>query len=309
MHLSTPVSGRITDRGLFVDARGDLSGTPLLYVHGGPGQGAYQFMAIQGDRLGAAAGLVGFDQRGVGRSAPLADAPNLTIADLVDDCEAIREALGVSRWVVLGQSFGGMLALRYAASYPGSVRAVIFENPSWDLALTIRAALPRVASKLDAAGDATAARAARVAADSDDPARELWAAYLAALGALGDAREEYFTPRPETRQLLRDIWSARSRDASEGDEASMSTMRHSKAIQADDTLYESQLPLLAKLEMPAMLITGGLDPTTSPEQREAFRAAGHTLVEFTSAGHFVQADEPEDYARTVIKFAGGQDAG
>ena len=92
----------------------------------------------------------------------------MTIADLIEDCEPVRQALGVRRWMVLGQSFCGMLALRYAISYPGPVSAAVFENPVWDVTLTARAALPRIASG------------------------------LAALGrdALGDEREAYFLPIP-----------------------------------------------------------------------------------------------------------------
>jgi pimeloyl-ACP methyl ester carboxylesterase len=69
--------------------------------------------------------------------------------------------------------------------------------------------------------------------------------------------------------------------------------------------YESLLPLLPRLDMPALLITGGQDPTTSPEQRDAFLRASprHTKAEFERAGHFVHADNPGPYARLVIDFA------
>jgi proline iminopeptidase len=306
------MSGQITDRGLFVDIRGAEDGTPLLFLHGGPGQGCYEFMAIQGDRLSAAVRLIGLDQRGVDRSAPLAAGSSLTIADLVDDCEAVREALGISRWTVLGQSFGGMLALRYAATHPGRVRAVIFENPAWDVALTVRGALPGVARTLEAAGDTTAARAARLAADSDDPVEELWDAYMAALGALGEAADTYFIPDPATRQLLQEVRTARPDSGSAGDEPNPGPSRlHHQAIVADSTFYQSLLPLLGELDMPALLITGGLDPTTSPEQREAFRRSspGHTALDFATAGHFVHADQPADYAQAVTRFAAALQAG
>jgi pimeloyl-ACP methyl ester carboxylesterase len=90
----------------------------LLFVHGGPGQGAYPFMALQGDLLSDGLRVIGLDQRGVDRSAPLPAGAGLTIAELVEDCEAVRHELGVDRGVVLGQSFGGILALRYAVTYP-----------------------------------------------------------------------------------------------------------------------------------------------------------------------------------------------
>lgn len=110
--------------------------------------------------------------------------------------------------MILGQSFGGM-ALRYAISYPGSVSAAVFENPVWDVALTARAALPRIARRLAALGQNAEARTALHAAESDLPARARWAAYVAALTALGDEREAYFVPDPGTRLRLGEISLAR----------------------------------------------------------------------------------------------------
>src|SRR5258706_14347448 len=66
---SGSISGRVTRHGLFVDVRGQASRPALLFLHGGPGQGAYDFMAMQGDRLGNALRVVRLDQRGVDRSA------------------------------------------------------------------------------------------------------------------------------------------------------------------------------------------------------------------------------------------------
>jgi pimeloyl-ACP methyl ester carboxylesterase len=76
------------------------------------------------------------DQRGMGRSTPLgpadasAAAPQalaerlaLHRADaIVRDAECFRQALGIDRWSVLGQSFGGFCTVTYLSSFPGSLR-------------------------------------------------------------------------------------------------------------------------------------------------------------------------------------------
>jgi proline iminopeptidase len=293
---------RLTEHGLYADVRGDTGAPPLLFLHGGPGQGCHDFMALQGDLLAASVRLIGLDQRGVDRSAPLPEDASLTIADLVGDCEAVREELGIERWAVLGQSFGGSLALRYAAAHPAAVAAVAFENPVWDLAASARAALPRVALMLTERGRRDAALAALAAAGREDSARPLRAAYVAALEALGADREVFFVPSPATRARLAEIRAAHERpDGAAGDEGSM---RHHLAISADDGTYESLLGLLPRLTAPALLITGGYDPLTSPAQRDAFRRAapGHRLLEVAGAGHFVHADEPLQYAGAVSEF-------
>jgi proline iminopeptidase len=296
---------RITEHGLFADIRGDAGAPALLFLHGGPGQGCHDFMAVQGDLLAASVRVIGIDQRGVDRSIPLpgaGDGAGITVIDLVADCEAVRQELGIERWAVLGQSFGGGLALRYAAACPRAISAVLFENPVWDLAASARAALPRAALMLTERGRQDAALAALGAAAQETSARALRAAYVAALEALARDREVFFVPNPATRARLAEIRQARELpDGAAGDEGSM---RHHVALTADENSYESLLGLLPRLTAPALLITGGYDPLTSPEQRDAFRQASprHRLLEIAGAGHFAHADDPLTYARAVSGF-------
>jgi pimeloyl-ACP methyl ester carboxylesterase len=114
----------------------------LVYLQGGPGQEAPR---PSGTPMGPAwlpRALQDFrvlmlDQRGTGLSTPYggqvadpaADAERLTHfrADaIVQDAERLREHLGVKRWSVLGQSFGGFCALHYLSVAPDSLREVFF---------------------------------------------------------------------------------------------------------------------------------------------------------------------------------------
>lgn len=310
-----PGQARLTRHGLFTDVRGDAASPALLYLHGGPGQGSYDFMALQGDRLAASLRVVGLDQRGVDRSAPLPAGATLTIADVVDDCEELRAALGVGRWAVLGHSFGGLFALRYATAYPAAVSAVVFENPAVDIALACRAGLTRAVRFLTSLGRPDDARAAQAALDADAAgtgrgaraaARALRRAYWAALDALGDQRESFFIPDPATRARLARIHAERPEVGTADDRKASeeSTHRFHLAIVGDDAGYDPGLPLLPPLTMPALLITGGQDPVTNDELRAAFRAASpaNRVIEFPEAGHFAHADTPAAYAAAVTAF-------
>jgi proline iminopeptidase len=78
----------------------------------------------------AAYRVVLFDQRGCGRSRPLADnaAADLTTnttQHLLGDIELLRGRLGIDRWVVTGGSWGVTLALAYAQRHPERVRALV----------------------------------------------------------------------------------------------------------------------------------------------------------------------------------------
>jgi proline iminopeptidase len=294
---------RVTRHGLFTDIRGDAASPPLLFLHGGPGQGCHEFMEFQGDLLASAVRLVGFDQRGVDRSEPLPEDATLTIADLIADCEELRQALGIERWAVLGHSFGGSLALRYAAAHPAAVTAVIFENAALDLAIACRTGLRRAARLLTSQGHQEAAETALAAAAGDGSPRAVRLAYKTALAALDD-REAFFLPDPATRARMRAVEDRAGRSAAEEATSEASSERHQALIEDDDACYEPLLPLLPKLEMPALLITGGRDTISDEELRSAFRAASpaNQLIEFPEAGHFAHADEPAAYAAAVITF-------
>ncbi len=107
---------------------GNPHGTPAVWLHGGPGSGS----ATGSRRLfdpGAYRAVL-LDQRGCGRSRPLADsaAADLsanTTEHLIADLEELREHLGIDRWVVVGGSWGVTLALAYAQRHPDRVRAMV----------------------------------------------------------------------------------------------------------------------------------------------------------------------------------------
>ena len=107
---------------------GNPNGQPALYLHGGPGSGASpgQRRFFDPDAYRA----VLFDQRGSGRSRPLASEPDAdlrtnTTAHLIADIEALRELHGVDSWTVLGLSWGTTLALAYAQTHRERVNALV----------------------------------------------------------------------------------------------------------------------------------------------------------------------------------------
>ena len=89
-------------------------------LHGGPGSGAQPWWRTYFDPDRYSVTL--FDQRGCGRSRPLASEPDIDLATittqhLIGDIEALRELHGADRWLVFGGSWGSTLAL---ASEPGA---------------------------------------------------------------------------------------------------------------------------------------------------------------------------------------------
>jgi proline iminopeptidase len=107
---------------------GNPNGKPALFLHGGPGTGSSPGQRRFFDPNTYRAVL--FDQRGSGRSRPLAGKPDTdlrrnTTAHLISDIEALRKLHGVDRWTILGLSWGTTLGLAYAQAYPQRVSALV----------------------------------------------------------------------------------------------------------------------------------------------------------------------------------------
>jgi len=107
---------------------GDPAGSPALNLHGGPGSGCGPGHRRNFDPSAYRAVL--FDQRGCGRSRPLAasaaaDLSTNTTEHLLRDIERLREHLGIDRWVVAAGSWGVTLALAYAQRHPVRVAAMV----------------------------------------------------------------------------------------------------------------------------------------------------------------------------------------
>src|SRR6476661_2368874 len=114
----------------------------LVFLQGGPGHEAPRPESARSGPAWLPRALKDFrvlmlDQRGTGLSTPYgapgtdpwADAERLTHfrADaIVPDAERFREHLGVERWSLLGQSFGGFCSLHYLSIAPDSLREVFF---------------------------------------------------------------------------------------------------------------------------------------------------------------------------------------
>jgi proline iminopeptidase len=114
---------------IYWEESGRPDGVPAVYLHGGPGAtlGAGSYRAkFDPSRFR----IVGLDQRGCGRSAPLVIEPGYdlctnTTAALIGDLERLREHLGIERWLVSGVSWGSTLALAYAQAHADRVLGVV----------------------------------------------------------------------------------------------------------------------------------------------------------------------------------------
>ena len=111
---------------LYWEQSGRPDGQPVVFLHGGPGAGASPEHRRFFDP--AHYRIIVFDQRGAGRSNPLGELSANTTPHLIADIEALRERLGVERWLVFGGSWGSTLAIAYAEAHPERVTGLVLRG-------------------------------------------------------------------------------------------------------------------------------------------------------------------------------------
>ena len=111
---------------LYVAQYGQVAGPAAVVLHGGPGSGTQpsvlEWFDLSRQRV------VLFDQRGAGLSQPQGEIAHNDSNKLVADIELIRSHLNISRWMVVGGSWGATLALLYAGQFTQHVSALVLRG-------------------------------------------------------------------------------------------------------------------------------------------------------------------------------------
>ncbi|MDX2247751.1 MAG: alpha/beta fold hydrolase [Bacteroidia bacterium] len=110
---------------LFYETMGE--GEPLVILHGGPGMEHGYFLPHL-ETLAKEYKLIFFDQRACGRSSAQVDSSTMTMAQFVEDIDAVRIYFGIEKMNLMGHSWGGLLAMWYAKTYPDRLKSLILVN-------------------------------------------------------------------------------------------------------------------------------------------------------------------------------------
>ncbi|KAK2601294.1 hypothetical protein N8I77_010755 [Diaporthe amygdali] len=102
------------------------TGTPVVYLHGGPGAGFDESDRQYFDPSHYRSVL--FDQRGAGKSTPHASLEENTTWHLVEDMEKLRQHLGIEKWIIFGGSWGSTLSLAYSETHPDRCLGLILRG-------------------------------------------------------------------------------------------------------------------------------------------------------------------------------------
>jgi proline iminopeptidase len=273
---------------LWYRVAGRSGGIPLVFLHGGPGQGSQTFQAVGGPELEKTQRLVYLDQRGSGRSDRPRDPSHYSIDIMVEDIEQLRRHLGVPKIALLGHSFGSQLALEYAARYPQRTHAVVLAAAAAHLTRSIDLQCERLAVE-DPEAYARAAAGIRAGAV---PRCNTMSAYS------GDAATAFahrnLFPDPATARRVTEL------DAAGGLGA---TGEAARALFQKGYL-QYRFSRAADVAAPVLIIAGGKDFQTAIEpQRDLVKELPRgRLLEYPEGGHFMFVETPERFARDVAAF-------
>jgi pimeloyl-ACP methyl ester carboxylesterase len=259
-------------------------GPPMIVLPGGPGFGYGYLKPHLSAALGGSFELWFVDQRGCGHS--LVDDPATMCIDvLVEDLERFREAMGLSRPQLLGHSFGGHHALRYAAAHPARVRSLILVDP-------------------DPATGAQWAKSHQVLDNRRTPEERRWLTDLAAAGGWhGDLAlaREYFEISLRA-YFLRTEAHARL-DMSLDDRVLANLGLATETLRASLSGYDIRTEL-REISCPALVITGTGSIFGVDAEAELAQLMPNATLTVAEAGHFPHMEATTHFIEHVTRFTG-----
>ncbi|MBD2628658.1 alpha/beta fold hydrolase [Trichormus variabilis] len=264
--------------GLVVEEQGIRQKPVALIIHGGPGVDHTSYKPCFSPLVHQLQ-LVYFDHRGQGRSAR-GPKETYTLDNNVDDMEALRQYLGLDKIVLIGSSYGGMVALSYAVKYPQNVSHLI---------VIATAANSRF---LERAQEILAERGNE---EQKAVALQLWSGN--------------FENEEQLRQFFRVMGSmySQSNDRKLNSPDSDPTILSVDAINVAFSGFLNDYNILNelhKITSPTLVIAGRHDWICAPEFSEEIAQAipNAQLKIFENSGHLIRVDEPQLMLDEIARF-------
>jgi pimeloyl-ACP methyl ester carboxylesterase len=272
LHDGTRIFVEVIGRKLVPDGPTMRERPTMLLLHGGPGFD-HSTLANIFEPLAQELQLVLIDHRGQGRSDPRAP-EEWNLAQWVDDFVELCDLLELERPIVLGQSFGGVVALAAAARHPGLASKLVVSSSLAKFRLD--RALPMF-ERLG--GPEVRAVAERHFTElSDESAQEFLRVCL-----------PVYNPKPIEPDVLARV------------QLKLEVGNHFFRNEFRET---DLLPELSAIRCPTLVLAGELDPITPvADAEDIVRAIPHgELRVFEGAGHGVFRDKPDEALEVIREF-------
>ena len=256
---------------------------PIVAVNGGPGlPHVYMQQNDLWQKVAQRRLVIFYDQRGTGASKHVQAGAPQTMEAQVADLEAVRAHFALEQFALLGDSYGGLLAMAYAAAHPEHVGKLILSDsaaPAWkDIVRLLPQTFPDIEEQ-------NAAAAAKLGRTTDEAARA---------GLRNHFRMIFYSP------AKRDAYLEHMGDL--GYEPTVAKAIGSATKKLDLTRE------LSKFRFPTLVLTGRFDLNVAPitAWRMAHAIPGAKIVFFEESGHLPSYEEPERYRSVLESFLDGR---
>lgn len=240
-------------------------GIPCVYLHGGPGYWSKSFQEIAGTILEEHLNMIYLDQRGCGRSDPDPE-EHYSLKKLVDDLEDIRQQLHIDEWVLMGHSFGGILAVNYADQYPEYTKGVILFNATLNMKDSLEYQIQKGLRTLQL----PSVEIAR------DRIEELTALFNRTLEELRkrDLYDSFQFMNPDNKKIIDRI-----------DQSLEMKSSFQQYVFSSEEYFKDFTPLTREIEKPVLVITGEHDHAIGPDHYRTFQFPHSQIMKINGAHH------------------------
>lgn len=286
-----------------VPAQGAPKPYPVIYLHGGPGG------AISERNIKALSPLAGdgydvylYDQVGGGQSARLSNIEEYTVSRHIKDLEEIIQKTGAEKVILIGQSWGAILATLFTAANPNKVKKIIFTSPGPVFSINPPLAnIPAPDSIHLRAPVFTNAQGNAKANNIRTTTMAFWATTFGKKLA-GDEEADNFATYLNyevNKSTVCDTSKILPPEAGAGYYASVMTFK--SLLRAQDPR-----PAIRNSPIPILVLKGECDNQKWGFTNEYLQLfPNHKLVVIPGAGHFIEAEQPQAYINAIRVFING----
>ncbi len=252
--------------------------TPVIVANGGPGLShIYMLQNDTWPRIAHDRQVIFYDQRGTGESTRVSPGASFGMDAQVADLDAIRAKFGFEKFVLAGDSYGGLLAMAYAAAHPEHIEKLILSDsaaPAWkDIIRVLPDVYPDVLEQI--------AASEKNPPPGTNPADQ---------GIRNHFRMLFYS------EANRDAYLAGAKDLGASPQTGAAVQRATRTLD-----LTSALP---KFNFPTLVITGRFDMNVTPLTAwNIYKAIpGAKFAVFEKSGHLPAYEEPDKYVQVVDAF-------
>ena len=269
---------------------GDGPGLPLLLLHGGPG-GGHDYLepleALSSDRP-----VIFYDQLGCGKSDMPDNRALWTIERFADEVQEVREALGLKRCHMLGQSWGGWLGIEYMLRQPAGLQSFVLASTS--------SSVPQFSAECD-----------RLISELPQEHREA----LQYHGARAEFEHEAYA---EAEAVFYSRHLCRLEEWPDCILRTVENLHHNTVYETingpnefttiGNLRYWNRTPEIGQIKIPVLITCGRYDelgPACATKLHEGLSNA--EMVIFENSAHVAHIEEPEAYREKISQFLARND--